>query len=100
MFIGNLPRATAYPSIAYVSVSTSIIFYCESNGPVSYKWMRKNGRIPPRATGKKNGTLTLHNVQPEDADYYRCVATSTSGSNPSNYVELVINSKILYCIHK
>ena len=40
-------------------------------------------------------TLTLINLQPEDAGNYRCVATNASGSSESNYATVDINGTLL-----
>jgi len=95
LIIGNPPSAIVHPSVAFASLAANFDFHCKSNGALSYKWERKNGIIPSGAAGRETNTLTIYNVQPEDADYYRCVATNQSGSGASDYVQLIINSKSL-----
>ena len=59
-----------------------------------YHWERQNGVIPFDSTGMNTNTLTLINLQPEDAGNYQCVATNASGSSESNYAHLTINGTV------
>ena len=67
---------------------------CEADGASSYNWERQNNVIPSDSTGVNTDTLTLINLQPEDAGNYRCVATNASGSSFSNYADLTINGRV------
>ena len=67
---------------------------CEADGASSYNWERQNDVIPSDSTGVNINTLTLINIQPEDAGNYRCVATNASGSSQSNYAHLTINGTV------
>ena len=64
---------------------------CEADGASSYNWERQDDDIPSDSTGVNTNTLTLINLQPENAGNYRCVATNASGSSFSNYANLTIN---------
>ena len=67
---------------------------CEADGAPYYNWERQNNVIPSDSTGVNTNTLTLINLQPEDAGNYRCVATNARGSSESNYANLTINGTV------
>ena len=67
---------------------------CEADRASSYNWERQNDSIPSDSTGVNTNTLTLINLQPQDAGNYRCVATNASGSSQSNYANLTINGTV------
>ena len=64
---------------------------CETETMSSFKWERQNDDIPSDSIGVNTNTLTLINLQPEDAGNYRCVATNASGNSSSYYATLTIN---------
>ena len=72
----------------------SVVLSCEANGASSYSWERLNGYIQSSATGVNTNVLTINNLQSDDLDKYRCVATNGSGSDVSDYAELIANSKV------
>jgi len=83
------------PKNTFVSLAAMVVLSCEAIGAASYNWERQSGRIPSGAIGMNTNTLTLVNLQLNDIDKYRCVATNSSGTNVSKFAELKINSKAI-----
>ena len=95
--LGTLPVITQHPmdmTINLVNDTTNVSLTCEAYGASSYIWERQNDVITSDSTGMNTNTLTLINLQPEDAGNYRCVATNASGSSESNYASLTINGTV------
>ena len=69
---------------------------CEADGATSYNWERQSGSISSGAIGVNTNTLTIINLQPEDAGNYRCVATNASGSGYSEYATVIVKGDVLF----
>ena len=66
---------------------------CEADGATSYNWERQSGSIPSGAIGVNTNTLTIINLQPEDAGNYRCVAANCNRSSTSQYTTVTVNGE-------
>ena len=77
-------------TVTLLSNYTNVSLTCEEDGASSYNLERHNDVIPSDSTGVNTNTLTLINLQPEDASNYRCVATIASGSSQSNYSTVTV----------
>ena len=73
---------------------TNISLTCEADGASYYKWERQYDSIPSGAVGVNTNTLTLINLQLEDAGQYRCVATNSSGTTSSDYAVLILRGML------
>ena len=94
----RLPVITKNPTNTSFTVNldnnnTNVSIACEAAGASFYYWERQNGSIPSRAIGVNTSNLTIVNLQPEDAGYYRCVAINDVGSIESKYAELTLTGK-------
>ena len=96
MFTAIPPVITLHPMDTVIQLFTNFTNHsltCEADGASSYNWERQNDVIPSDSTGVNTNTLTLINLQPEDAGDYRCVATNAGGSSKSNYATVTVSSK-------
>ena len=91
------PTITTHPSLHVISLSTikrNLSLTCEADGATSYNWERQSGSIPSGAIGVNTNTLTIINLQPEDAGNYRCVATNDCGTNYSSYATVTVKGEV------
>jgi len=96
-FTVTLPEIITHPMDDIIMLVTNNVNYsliCEAFGATSYNWERQSGSMPPGSTGINTTTLTFINLTPQDAGYYRCVATNASGSTISRYSQLTIQGKM------
>jgi len=97
-FSGNLPVIVKNPvgrSVTLNHNDASVGVTCSADGAKSYKWEKQNSVVSSRAMGVNTNTLTIINLQPEDAGNYRCVATNASGSSYSEYAIINIDGKVI-----
>ena len=68
---------------------TNASLTCQAEGAVSYDWEKQYNENSFSIATNTN-ILTLINLRPQDAGYYRCKATNGSGSNYSEFALLSI----------
>ena len=56
----------------------------------SIEWSRNNGKIPPKAVMKQDGSLMIMDAQLEDAGRYTCTAKNRSGEVTSEVFEVIL----------
>ena len=68
-----------------------------ANETTSYYWEKHGGNILLNSIGIRTNTLTLTNVQLQDAGSYRCVAffCSICRRTASNYATVTVKGKII-----
>ena len=52
---------------------------------VSFKWEKKNSKLPPTAQGVYSDQLTITKLSPEDSGEYRCTVSNSTGMIASDY---------------
>jgi len=83
------PTITTHPTSQTVSAGANVTFTVTASGtaPFTYQW-RKGGQ---NINGSTNATLTLSNVQTNDAGSYDVVVTNSVNSATSNAATLTVN---------
>ena len=96
----RFPTIISHPSNVLIYLNSNSTLNCQANESSFYYWEKQNGQIPVNSTGARTNTLTLINLQPENAGRYRCVAfvCSTCKLSYSNYasVTVSINGKLFF----
>jgi len=88
------PTIITHPKNEVITISDEHLLLsltCKAEGARSYYWEKENGDIPYGATGVDSNTLTLTNLMPIHAGNYRCVVSSKSDSNFTDYATVTIN---------
>ncbi len=86
---GTPPTITQQPSNAVVTAASNASFSVAATGtsPLSYQWYRGTNFL----TGATNATLTLTNVQPNQAGLYAVVVSNQVGSVVSGGATLMVS---------
>ena len=91
--LGTPPYFTTHPANKVVDLyvnATNVSLNCQANGALSYDWEKRDDGNFSSSIGINSPTLTLTNLQPLDAGYYRCKATNISASSYSKFAGLSI----------
>ena len=93
LVVGIGPTITTQPANVTVSVTSNATFIVAATGtaPLSYQW-RKDG---VNASGAINATLTLNNVQTNQAGNYTVVITNAYGSVTSSVAVLTVTVPLI-----
>ena len=100
----RFPSITLHPlnKIVFWKRYYNLTLTCAANETSSYYWEKQSGHIPFTAIGMRTNTLTLINVQPEDAGSYRCVAfvCSICAQSFSNYAVITVKGtdKLIFIV--
>ena len=92
-YIGTPPYFTIHPANKVVDLyvnATNASLNCQADGALSYDWEKRDDRNFSSSIGINSPILTLTNLQPQDASYYRCKATNISASSYSEFAVLSI----------
>jgi hypothetical protein len=86
------PAITTQPQdqTNYIGDTATLTIVATGTGSLAYQWQKFSTGFVDLASGT-NATLTLPNVQTNDAGDYRCVVTDTSGTTNSATAHLYVN---------
>ena len=73
--------------------ATNASLNCQADGALSYEWEKQDDGNFSSRVSINSSTLTLVNLQRQDAGYYRCMATNNSASSYSEFALLSIFGK-------
>lgn len=88
----SAPTITSHPSNVTKTEGEDATFTITATGATSYQWQRYNGSTWDNISGATSSSLTIEDVEESDEGSYRCVATNSIGSTPSNSATLTVNS--------
>ena len=64
---------------------------------LTFKWEKKNSKLPSTAQGVSSDQLTITKLSPKDSGEYRCIVNNSTGIISSNYSLVTI--KGLYVLN-
>ena len=93
------PTIILHPSnvlILLSNLNNNSTLTCKANETSLYYWEKKDGKIPIKSIGVRTNTLTLINLQPEDAGRYRCVVffCNNCQRSYSNYATVTLKGEL------
>lgn len=95
MYVGMVtkPTVTAIPGqqIQLTDNNSTLLLKCSSyNINFTYKWEKKNNRLPSRAKGVNTEVLIITKLSPKDSGEYRCIVSNSTGIIASDYLAVTI----------
>ena len=87
------PTIAALPGqqIELINDNATLLMKCLSyDTNFTYKWQKKNGRLPIRAQGVNTEELIITKLGPEDSGEYQCIVSNSTGMIASDYLLLII----------
>lgn len=96
--IARPPEFTAQPESRTNYLGSTTWFTAQADGSPtpSLQWQKNGVNLADdaRISGSTTATLTIHNVQPDDAGQYRCVAANAAGAATSAVATLTVTGGV------
>lgn len=91
----NTPRVVVPSKIILTRNNYNLTLWCTGmpNKNFRYAWEKRNGTNdrPLRIMqGARLPNITINNLRPEDAGYYRCIASNSTGMIKSQFKRIII----------